>query len=152
MRSRVPFWLIPFFFLACSSHKNTFNDYVSGARAIDIGINGALADSLFGGVIPGQSLSHTAVLYTDADCSACISSAIELYKSFKKAETSYSLVILLGGPDRETFDYYWQREFPDGCSETHAFIILSPKIDDIPKGVYVVERNIAQHYSIWSGP
>lgn len=150
MKNRV---VLLFFFSilqACSPQENVFMEYLSGARSYDIGVQGARADSLFANNISSQALSRAVVMVTDAKCSICISSAIDLYKSFQKAETEYSLIILLDGPDRETFDYYWFREsFPDQVKD--ARILLASRLEDLPKGIYVVEDNETQSFSLWTG-
>ena len=108
------------------------------------------AATLFEGALPQDLPDKAAVFYTDGACSVCIASVIRLYTDFRESRSDYSLVVLLDGPNRELFDFYWKKNFSDEPLAERVQILLSPKILDTPRGFYVVDGNAVTSFSIWT--
>ena len=135
--------------VSCAPRTNVFDEYLSGVHATDIDVQGEPAATLFEEAVPQNLPDKTVVFYTDGTCSVCIASVIQLYTAFRESRSDYSLVVLLDGPDRNLFDFYWKKNFSDEPLAERVQILLSPKILDVPRGFYVVDGNVVKSFWIW---
>lgn len=140
---------IPYIISSCTNNRDIFLEYEKGYYAFDIGYNNLPVDSLFHINDIIRFSDPAAILLTDPSCSTCISTAIELHNCYQKSQTTVQLIILLEGPDRSLFDYYFNQEAKTRKGEKPVHILLTNHGDNLPLGLYFIDDNTIQSYSVW---
>lgn len=133
----------------CHHNCSPLDDYLRGEHAIEIGVYGSRADSLFHlqNKICGNNVFF---LVTDPSCSACIASAIDLYDLFQRYSNKESeLYYYLVGENKELFDFYFYKSNPDYFKVLSDHVFLSSNCFGLPRGLYIIDNNIVQSYSLW---